>query len=169
MVNFVMLNIVLQKVNLVMLRVECVYICLCLISVWWWYCSRISVWISCIRGDDLSQEPLSALASEYQSGSPILLEKIKVVNLSVYGFIGFDNCDPLKIINYCCICRFLVSSMLPLGVHEEMETVSFEVLCSPILYVSYCFYTCLISIFEILAEGKLICSANLTTKQILSC
>lgn len=57
-----------------------------------------------------------------------------------------------------------MSTMLPLGVHEEMGTVFSEVLCSLILYVSYCFYTILISIFEILAGGKLICSANLTTK-----
>ena len=32
------------------------------------------------------QEPLSSLAAEYQAGSPILLEKIKVVFLLPYLF-----------------------------------------------------------------------------------
>lgn len=127
------------------------------VYLYWLWCPIVNDFISYILMYSL-QEPLSALASEYQSGSPILLEKIKVVNLCILlWFIGGSNCLPLKVVNVS-FCRFLVSSMLPLGVHEEMGTASFEVLCSPILYVLIFMsldHTA-ISNFELPVWGKLI-------------
>lgn len=61
----------------------------------------------------MMQEPLSALADEFQSGSPILQEKIKVlVDLTIL------------IRNYCILCWSFVS------------------LCGALIY-SYIFFSCL--------------------------
>lgn len=81
------------------------------------------------------QEPLSSLAAEYQSGSTILLEKIKVLYVVCFSLLALllfgsrvTNCHNLFL-------RYLVNNMLPFGGHAEMGTASIGALCFRTLYV----------------------------------
>lgn len=86
------------------------------------------------------QESLSSLAAEYESGSPILLEKIKVCHpfLSVFPC---TLCIHLLLIlflgplSYYPSCRCLMNNILLFDVPGETGTASFGVLCFHTLYV----------------------------------
>lgn len=92
----------------------------------------------------LAQEPLSSLAAEYQAGSPILLEKIKVAFLSMslcFFFLlllllcSFFFSKLTCFLFFFHTCRYWTINTLQSGEQEAMGIASSEVLCSLTLYV----------------------------------
>lgn len=78
------------------------------------------------------QEPLSSLEAEYKSGSPILLEKIKVLFVHFVLLLFLESCFSWNN-NLLRVVRYSVTNVLPFVGHAVMGIAFSGALCFRIL------------------------------------